>query len=222
MAGRGAGLKNGKGNMSDDYLRCPKCRKMYHHKAGQTCPLCGHVSVDKKKSGGLSRHLSKREIFGYLIFALITLSGIIGYNQYRETEAQKHQKIIAEQQQRKAEKEQKRIARAEAAKKRNAERRAEKEKQRQAMTPQQIRQEKIEKAFSPWDGSHRQLTRLIKKLMNDPESYDHDRTTYIDKGDYIIVTTYFRGANKFGGIVRNWVKAKATINGDIIEVLDQG
>ncbi len=85
------------------------------------------------------------------------------------------------------------------------------------------RKELLEKQFSSWDGSHIELTKIIKKSMNDPDSYEHEETVYWDMGDHLVIRTTFRGKNAFGGVVKNWVKAKADINtGQIIEVIEQG
>ena len=89
-------------------------------------------------------------------------------------------------------------------------------------TQEEIRKEKIEKHFSAWDGSHRGLTKLIKKSMNDPDSYKHVETVYWDKGDHLVVKTTFRGKNAFGGVVKNWIMAKVDLNGNVIEVISQG
>lgn len=89
-------------------------------------------------------------------------------------------------------------------------------------TARQIRKEKVEEGFSAWDGSHRELEKFIKKSMNDPDSYEHVETVFIDKGDSLIVTTTFRGKNAFGGVVKNWVTAKADLDGKILEVISQG
>ncbi len=87
----------------------------------------------------------------------------------------------------------------------------------------QNRRKLIEKQLSGWDGSHIELTKLIKKSMNDPDSYKHEETVYWDMGDHIVVRTTFRGKNAFGGVVKNWVKAKADINsGQVIEIIEQG
>ena len=80
------------------------------------------------------------------------------------------------------------------------------------------RKKQIEEAFSPWDGSHKGLTKVIKKSMNDPKSYDHDKTVYADMGDYLIVTTTFRGKNAFGGVIKNTWRAKCDLDGNVIEV----
>ncbi|OPY65613.1 MAG: hypothetical protein A4E62_02653 [Syntrophorhabdus sp. PtaU1.Bin002] len=89
-------------------------------------------------------------------------------------------------------------------------------------TKEEARKEELSKHFSAWDGSHRGLTELIKKSMNDPDSYKHEETVYWDQGDHLIVRTTFRGKNAFGGVVKNWVKAKVDLNGNVIAVIEQG
>jgi len=84
------------------------------------------------------------------------------------------------------------------------------------------RKERVEKGFSGWDGSHIALTRLIKESMNDPDSFDHVETVWWDQGDYLIVRTKFRGKNAFGGLVLNWVKPKLDLDGNVLEVIEQG
>ena len=84
------------------------------------------------------------------------------------------------------------------------------------------RKEKIEKQFSPWDGSHTKLKNIIKQNMNDPDSFEHDKTVYWDKGHYLLVLTNFRGRNGFGGMARNYFKAKFTLNGDLMEIVESG
>jgi hypothetical protein len=78
----------------------------------------------------------------------------------------------------------------------------------------------IGKGFSAWDGSHRALEKHIKKRMNNPDSYEHIDTKYYDRGDFIIVTTRFRGANAFGGLVVNEMTAKAGLDGHLLEIID--
>lgn len=85
-------------------------------------------------------------------------------------------------------------------------------------TEQQI---KVESQFSSWDGSHRGLTEIIKKSMNDPDSYEHIETKFKDNTDHIFVITKFRGANAFGGKVVNTVCAKVDFSGNVIEILSQ-
>lgn len=89
-------------------------------------------------------------------------------------------------------------------------------------TPKTERQIQLEKQFSAWDGSHIELTKLIKKAMNDPDSYKHVETVYWDMNDYIVVRTTYSGTNAFGGRVKNWVKAKIDNNGNVIEIIEDG
>lgn len=84
------------------------------------------------------------------------------------------------------------------------------------------RQEKIQAAFSPWDGSHRGLEITIKASMNNPKSYEHVVTKYSDNGDHLIVATKFRGTNAFGGVVTNQVVAKTDLEGRVLEIISQG
>lgn len=87
---------------------------------------------------------------------------------------------------------------------------------------QETRKERIERQFSAWDGSHRGLTKTIKDAMNDPGSYEHVETVYGDHGDYLVVRTTFRGKNAFGGVVKNWIKAKVDLDGNVIAIIEQG
>ncbi len=86
----------------------------------------------------------------------------------------------------------------------------------------ETREDRIKKAFSGWDGSHRSVTKAIKDSMNDPSSYEHVETTYWDQGNYLIVRTTFRGKNAFGGVVKNWIKVKVDLDGNVLQVIEQG
>ncbi len=57
--------------------------------------------------------------------------------------------------------------------------------------------------------------------MNDPGSYDHDKTVYWDMGDHLVVRTTFRGKNAFGGMVINSIKAKVSLNGQVLQIIEQ-
>jgi hypothetical protein len=96
------------------------------------------------------------------------------------------------------------------------------EEERKAnLTPEEARKEELSKLFSGWDGSLPALTSQIKNAMNDPDSYDHVETVYWDMKDHLIVQTTFRGKNKFGGVVKNSVKAKVDLLGNVIGIIDQ-
>jgi hypothetical protein len=83
------------------------------------------------------------------------------------------------------------------------------------------RKARIESGFSVWDGSHRELTKRIKESMNDEDSYEHIKTGYIDKGDFLIVETIFSGKNAFGARMKNKITAKVSLDGEVLEIISQ-
>jgi hypothetical protein len=84
------------------------------------------------------------------------------------------------------------------------------------------RQKRIEKQFSPWDGSHMKLVWYVKDNMNDPDSFEHIETSYYDKGSFLIVIMKYRGKNMYGAKVRNYVKAKVDLDGNVLNLIDEG
>lgn len=82
---------------------------------------------------------------------------------------------------------------------------------KEPLTPAEQRQERIEQCFSAWDGSHIELTKLIKESMNDPDSYEHIETRYWDKDSVLFIVTSFRGKNAFGGVIKQTISAYCTM-----------
>lgn len=93
----------------------------------------------------------------------------------------------------------------------------------QVKTPKELaaeaRKAQLRPQFSGWDGSHVNLERVVKRAMNDPDSYEHVETEYWDRRDYLIVKTTFRGKNAFGGVVTNTVMAKVDLRGNVLEIM---
>lgn len=87
-------------------------------------------------------------------------------------------------------------------------------------TAKEARKEQLEKHFK-FDGSHKGLTNLIKASMNDPGSYEHVDTRYVDNIDYLIVITTFRGRNAFNALVKQTITAKVDLEGRVIEVVSK-
>lgn len=83
--------------------------------------------------------------------------------------------------------------------------------------------DKFEDQFSPWDGSHYELEKLIKNGMNDANSYEHVSTHYnliLGKHPYATIKTVFRGKNAYGGIVKNIIEAKVDAKtGKVLEII---
>lgn len=85
-------------------------------------------------------------------------------------------------------------------------------------------EEKLLKKLSAWDGSLRPLVDIVKENMKDPDSFDHDKTTYLqtknDSTDFLIKMTY-RGKNSFGAVVKNSVRCIYNINSENIRDFSQ-
>lgn len=103
----------------------------------------------------------------------------------------------------------------------------------------------IKGQFSAWDGSHKELEKLIKSRLNDEDSYKHKETTYTDVlneeikdkvnkilsdagysqrvevGDLFIQTT-FTAKNGFGGTVKNTAFGIASYKNNTITLVDIG
>lgn len=79
---------------------------------------------------------------------------------------------------------------------------------------------RIRSQFSGYDGSHSHLEKYVKSTMHNPDSYEHVKTVYWDKGDYLIVQTIIRGTNAFGGTVSQTVKVKVSLEGQLLEIIN--
>ena len=76
----------------------------------------------------------------------------------------------------------------------------------------------IKKQFSAWDGSHRRLEQYIKENMNDPKSYEHIETRYVEKDGGLLIITSFRGKNAFNAVVKQQAAAVADLDGNLLSV----
>ena len=80
--------------------------------------------------------------------------------------------------------------------------------------------EDVEKLLSNWNGSLPTLVNLTKKNLNNPDSFEHVETGYINKGDYIQIKMVYRAQNGFGAIIKSSTTAKVNFNGDVIEIIN--
>lgn len=69
-----------------------------------------------------------------------------------------------------------------------------------------------ESFLSAWDGSNRELVKSVKSRMNDPKSFEHVETRFIDRGNSLSLFMTYRGKNAFGGVVTNKVSAELDKN----------
>lgn len=79
--------------------------------------------------------------------------------------------------------------------------------------------------FSGWDGAYRPLEKIIKKSMNDDDSYKHieTRITQLEfvKDPHATIKTTFKGKNAYGGIVKETVTARVNIKTGEVEDIQQ-
>lgn len=90
-------------------------------------------------------------------------------------------------------------------------------------------EEKIEKQFTSWDGSHIQLKKYIKNNLKDPNSFEHIKTTYtptpitdIEGNEYITVNMEYRAKNSFWWYIVETYKAFYSIEGLPIKIDNWG
>ena len=69
--------------------------------------------------------------------------------------------------------------------------------------------------LSAWDGSHREVVKDVKRLLNDPDSFEHDQTLVspVSKEGTHNLTMQFHAKNAFGGYVRGTARATYTSAG---------
>lgn len=110
----------------------------------------------------------------------------------------------------------------------SAEQRAAHKAQLDAEVAELIKQQEAERkydlikgSFSAWDGSHRELERQIKATLEDPDSYEHIKTSYTDLGENLLISTKYRAKNSFGGYVITTVGATATYGGEVIDFWEE-
>lgn len=90
---------------------------------------------------------------------------------------------------------------------------------KQPITAEEKHENRVAAGFSNWDGSHTALTKWIKESMNDPSSYEHIKTTYIDNGKTLQITAQYRGKNAYGALIKAHTQAIADYDGKLIEII---
>lgn len=76
------------------------------------------------------------------------------------------------------------------------------------MSPIERREAEISGLLSAPGGASPALIKYVRNRMNDPESFQHVQTLYVDRGEYLQVSMKYRGKNAFGGTVTESVQAK--------------
>jgi len=77
----------------------------------------------------------------------------------------------------------------------------------------------VKAQFSLSSGENMRFVELIKKPLNDDTSFSHIKTTYVDKGDYLIIDMTYRAKNADGELMVQNATAKSDYKTNIISVI---
>lgn len=78
----------------------------------------------------------------------------------------------------------------------------------QNLSPAEKRDRQAAGLLSAPGGASPALIKHVQDRMNDPESFQHVQTLYVDRGEFLQVSMKYRGKNAFGGTVTESVQAK--------------
>lgn len=92
-------------------------------------------------------------------------------------------------------------------------------KQEVVLTSEEIHDNWVDSQFSPWDGSHMILVKLLKENLNDPKSFEHVETSYFIDGDDLVVSMKYRAKNGFNATVTETVTAVASYENNNITII---
>jgi hypothetical protein len=56
--------------------------------------------------------------------------------------------------------------------------------------------------------------------MNNPNSFEHVRTTYAKTNDYAVVAMTYRGTNAYGATVTGNIRAKVSYDCKVLEIMN--
>ena len=88
------------------------------------------------------------------------------------------------------------------------------------LTKEEMHQKQIESLFinKPPHGYHKTLVNLVLSQLNDPNSFDHLGTYYIERDTTLVVEMDFTAKNGFGGAVRQKVIIESDTLGNITKI----
>lgn len=88
-------------------------------------------------------------------------------------------------------------------------------------TQDKVRDARVQKQFSSWDGSHQGVAKYIKQSLRDPKSFEHVDTQFDDRVINLVVTTTYWYKDAAGQKVKGSITAKVDLDGNILEVLSK-
>jgi hypothetical protein len=90
------------------------------------------------------------------------------------------------------------------------------------VTKDSMKEAWLKNNFSAWDGSNRDLVKLVKKSLNDPGSFEHEETTFDKSNDeFIRVKMVYRAKNSFGALILQNIVVKINYETKEMTVISQ-
>lgn len=80
---------------------------------------------------------------------------------------------------------------------------------------------KLKELFDEYHGGFKVVNKAIKRLMHDPNSFEHVNTKYEVKDNKIIFYTEYRGKNAFNATVLNSITGVMDLDGNILEIVTE-
>lgn len=89
-----------------------------------------------------------------------------------------------------------------------------------AQTPAKARAEQISKLFHGTDGTHPNLAIIVKAGLTNPDSFEHQQTSYRDMGEYLVISMKYQSETHHGQSIDRFTKAKVDLTGKVISILE--
>ncbi|WP_028294271.1 hypothetical protein [Oceanobacter kriegii] len=85
--------------------------------------------------------------------------------------------------------------------------------------PEEQHIQRVKSQFSSWDGSHKNLVTMLKAALNNPDGFEHVKTTYSDQGSNLIIIMDYRATNGFGAPTLHKLAASVDMDGNVLQIL---
>lgn len=89
-----------------------------------------------------------------------------------------------------------------------------------AQTPANARAKQIISLFNGPDGTHLNLSIIVQAGLNNPDSFQHQQTTFKDMGEYLVVNMTYHARTESGEMVSKRTRAKVDLTGKVISILE--
>jgi len=89
-----------------------------------------------------------------------------------------------------------------------------------AQTPADARAKQINTLFNGTDGTHLNLSIIVQAGLTNPDSFQHQQTSYKDMGEYLVVSMTYQAKDDSGMTVSKLTRAKVDLTGKVISILE--